>query len=48
MTIAENIEYGMKVRRVGKQDRRQRVERALDMVQLPGLGARKPAQLSGG
>jgi putative spermidine/putrescine transport system ATP-binding protein len=48
MTIAENIEYGLKVRRVGKQARRDRVARALDMVQLGGLGERKPAQLSGG
>jgi putative spermidine/putrescine transport system ATP-binding protein len=48
MTIAENIEYGLKVRRVGKADRGQRVDRALDMVQLGGLGGRKPAQLSGG
>jgi putative spermidine/putrescine transport system ATP-binding protein len=48
MTIAENIEYGLKVRHVGKQARRDRVARALDMVQLGGLGARKPAQLSGG
>jgi putative spermidine/putrescine transport system ATP-binding protein len=48
MTVAENIEYGLKVRRVGKQARRQRAARALDMVQLGGLGERKPAQLSGG
>src|SRR6185312_3265307 len=43
-----NIEYGLKVRHVGKQDRRDRVARVLDMVQLSGLGGRKPAQLSGG
>src|SRR5512146_3498359 len=48
MTIAENIEYGLKVRRVGKQERRDRVARALDMVKLGGLGGRKPSQLSGG
>ena len=48
MTIAENIEYGLKVRHVGKQARRDRVARALEMVQLGGLGERKPAQLSGG
>ena len=48
MTVAENIGYGLKVRRVGKADRSQRVARALDMVQLGGLGDRKPAQLSGG
>ena len=48
MSVLQNVEYGLKVHRVGKQDRRQRVARALDMVQLGGLGGRKPAQLSGG
>ena len=48
MTVAENIEYGLKVHRVGKQARGERVARALDMVQLGGLGGRKPGQLSGG
>src|SRR5580700_5620854 len=48
MTVAQNIEYGLRVRRVAKAQRRERVDRALEMVRLPGLGARKPAQLSGG
>jgi putative spermidine/putrescine transport system ATP-binding protein len=48
MTVAENIEYGLRVRRVGKSQRRERADRALDMVRLAGLGKRKPAQLSGG
>jgi putative spermidine/putrescine transport system ATP-binding protein len=48
MTIAENIEYGLKVRRVARPSRKERVQRALDMVQLSGYGDRKPAQLSGG
>jgi putative spermidine/putrescine transport system ATP-binding protein len=48
MTVAENIEYGLRVRRVGKQERKDRVARTLDMVKLGGLGGRKPAQLSGG
>ena len=48
MTVAENIEYGLRVRRMPKAERRERVERALEMVRLPGLGSRKPAQLSGG
>src|SRR5580692_2065873 len=48
MTVAQNIEYGLRVRRVAKADRRDKVDRALEMVRLPGLGARKPAQLSGG
>jgi putative spermidine/putrescine transport system ATP-binding protein len=48
MSVLTNIEYGMRVRRVGKSERRGRAERALDMVRLTGLGERKPAQLSGG
>jgi len=48
MTVAQNIEYGLRVRRVAKADRREKVDRALEMVRLPGLGARKPAQMSGG
>jgi putative spermidine/putrescine transport system ATP-binding protein len=48
MTVAENIEYGLRVRRVGKPQRRERAARALDMVRLAGLGKRKPTQLSGG
>jgi putative spermidine/putrescine transport system ATP-binding protein len=48
MTIAENIGFPLSVRGVPASYLRQRVERALDMVQLAGYGARKPAQLSGG
>lgn len=48
MTVAQNIQYGLKVRGVAKADRVGRAQRALDMVRLTGLGGRKPAQLSGG
>jgi putative spermidine/putrescine transport system ATP-binding protein len=48
MTVAENIAYGLRVRRVNKLARRERTDRALEMVRLGGLGNRKPAQLSGG
>jgi putative spermidine/putrescine transport system ATP-binding protein len=48
MTVAQNIEYGLRVRRVAKADRREKVDRALEMVRLTGLGSRKPTQLSGG
>ena len=48
MTVAQNIEYGLRVRHVAKAQRRERVSKALDEVRLPGLGSRKPAQLSGG
>jgi putative spermidine/putrescine transport system ATP-binding protein len=48
MTVAENIEYGLKVRRVSKAERAAKAARALEMVQLANFGARKPVQLSGG
>ena len=48
MTVAQNIEYGLRVRRVPRAERREKVGRALEMVRLTGLGGRKPAQLSGG
>ena len=48
MTVADNIAYGLKVDRVPAAERAQRVEEALGLVQLNGLGARKPDQLSGG
>jgi putative spermidine/putrescine transport system ATP-binding protein len=48
MTVAQNVEYGLRVRKVGRDERRTRVAEALEMVRLPQLGARKPGQLSGG
>ena len=48
MTVAENIGYGLRVKGTKKPERQRRVERALDMVRLTGLGQRKPSQLSGG
>ena len=48
MTVAQNIEYGLRVRKVDKPERRRRVAEALEMVRLPELGGRKPGQLSGG
>jgi len=48
MSVAENIGYGLKVRGVSRAAREKRVQRALDMVRLAGLGRRRPNQLSGG
>jgi putative spermidine/putrescine transport system ATP-binding protein len=48
MNVADNVGYGLKVKRVGGRDRAARVEEALRMVRLEGLGSRKPIQLSGG
>lgn len=48
MSVAQNVEYGMRVRGVPKAERRSRAAEALDMVRLADYGPRKPAQLSGG
>ena len=48
MTVAQNVEYGMRVRGVPKTERRSRTSDALDMVRLTDHAARRPAQLSGG
>jgi putative spermidine/putrescine transport system ATP-binding protein len=48
MTVRQNVEYGMRVRKVARAARRERADRALEMVRLAGLGGRKPVQLSGG
>jgi putative spermidine/putrescine transport system ATP-binding protein len=48
MTVADNVAYGLRVKGVGKAERRARAAEALEMVRLPQVGARKPAQLSGG
>jgi putative spermidine/putrescine transport system ATP-binding protein len=48
MTVAENVEYGLLVKKVPKQERAERVAEALRMVRLQGFEKRKPGQLSGG
>lgn len=46
--VARNIDYPLRRSGVGRAERAQRVEEALDMVGLSGLGRRNPATLSGG
>ena len=48
MNVLENVAYGLKVKGVGKSERRARAEEALAMVALAGFGGRKPAAMSGG
>jgi len=48
MTVADNIAFGLRVRGVGLEERRQRAEELLELVGLVGLGDRFPSQLSGG
>jgi putative spermidine/putrescine transport system ATP-binding protein len=48
MTVAQNVAYGLKVRKVPKGERRDRVADALATVRLVGYADRQPSQLSGG
>jgi putative spermidine/putrescine transport system ATP-binding protein len=48
MTVADNVGYGLMIRKVPRDERAQRVTDALRMVRLEGYDHRKPGQLSGG
>ena len=48
LNILDNVAYGLMVKGVGKSERTRAAEQALEMVKLPGYGARRPGQLSGG
>jgi putative spermidine/putrescine transport system ATP-binding protein len=48
MSVGDNVAYGLKVKKVGGEERRRRVAEALGMVRLEGYEDRRPAQLSGG
>jgi putative spermidine/putrescine transport system ATP-binding protein len=48
MTVLANVEYGLKVKGVGKEERKAAAQEALASVALKGYDDRKPSQLSGG
>ncbi|MEC9127513.1 MAG: ABC transporter ATP-binding protein, partial [Pseudomonadota bacterium] len=48
MSVYENLAFPLQVRKIKKSEIKDRVNRALDMVQLGSFGSRRPAQLSGG
>jgi putative spermidine/putrescine transport system ATP-binding protein len=48
MTVGENVEYGLKIKRVKKATRIKRTAEVLELVRLGGLMKRKPSQLSVG
>src|SRR3954447_20814679 len=48
LTVERNVAFGLERKRVGKEETRRRVGEILDLVQLTGLGNRRPQQLSGG
>lgn len=48
MNVADNIGYGLKLKKTSKAEISRRVKEMLDLVQLPGFERRKPSELSGG
>ena len=48
MSVQKNVEFGLKMRKVGRVERAARAKQALEIVQLGSHAARLPAQLSGG
>jgi putative spermidine/putrescine transport system ATP-binding protein len=48
LSVRQNVEYGLRVKKVPARERRQRAEQALDTVRLGGYADRRPHQLSGG
>ncbi len=48
LTVEKNVAFGLQQRKVARDEARRRVGEALELVQLQGLGHRRPAQLSGG
>ncbi|WP_369745673.1 ABC transporter ATP-binding protein [Paenarthrobacter sp. AMU7] len=48
MSLLDNVAYGLRVRGIGRKERRARAEQALERVQLSQLARRSPSQLSGG
>ena len=48
MTVAENVAFGLKLRRIAAEDQRARVKQMLETVRLGALAERYPAELSGG
>jgi putative spermidine/putrescine transport system ATP-binding protein len=48
MSVADNVAFPLRMRSVNRTDAAKQVKRALDMVRLVGMDARRPAQLSGG
>ncbi len=48
MTVAENVGFGLEMRKEPAAEIRRRVDQALELVRLEGMGERRPGQLSGG
>ncbi|MBQ8089050.1 MAG: ABC transporter ATP-binding protein [Clostridia bacterium] len=48
MTVYDNMEFGLKLRKVPKAERKARISEMLEMVKMPGVEKKYPGQMSGG
>lgn len=48
LSVGDNVAFPLRMRRVGRKEKQSRVREALDLVQLPDVGARSVSELSGG
>ena len=48
MSVGENVEYGLRIAKIGREERRRRAGEALELVRLGGYEKRRTGQLSGG
>jgi ABC-type Fe3+/spermidine/putrescine transport system ATPase subunit len=48
LTVAENVAFGLRLRRAGKRETGEKVRAALELVRLPDFGSRRVTELSGG
>jgi spermidine/putrescine transport system ATP-binding protein len=48
LTVRDNVAFGLQMKRVAPAEIARRVDRMMDLVQIPSLADRKPAQISGG
>jgi len=48
MTVRQNVAYGLRIQKVARHEREQRIDDALETVQLTAFGDRRPRELSGG
>ena len=48
MSVFDNMEFGLKLRKVPKPERKQRITEMLEMIKMPGVEKKYPGQMSGG
>ena len=48
MTVFDNLEFGLKLRKIPKHEREERIKKMLALIKMPGMETKYPGQMSGG